>query len=74
MESQLGTIEKDKVADLVLLDSNPLDDIRNTQKIAGVVANGRYFSRQDLDKLLAGRIVEHHELKSWGADGDAAKP
>ena len=28
----------------------------------------------NLDKLLAGRIVEHHELKSWGADGDAAKP
>ena len=53
-ESELGTIEKGKLADLVLLDANPLDDIRNTQKIAGVVANGRYFSRADLDKLLAG--------------------
>jgi imidazolonepropionase-like amidohydrolase len=54
MEDQLGTIEKGKLADLVLLDANPLDDIRNTQKIAGVVANGRYFSRADLDKMLAG--------------------
>jgi 4-hydroxy-4-methyl-2-oxoglutarate aldolase len=27
-----------------------------------------------LDKLLAGRVVEHHELRSWGPDGDAAKP
>jgi imidazolonepropionase-like amidohydrolase len=53
-ENELGTIEKSKVADLVLLDANPLDDIRNTQKVAGVVANGRYFSRTDLDKLLAG--------------------
>jgi imidazolonepropionase-like amidohydrolase len=53
-ENELGTIEKGKVADLVLLDANPLDDIRNTQKIAGVVANGRYFSRAELDKLLAG--------------------
>ena len=54
MEDRLGTIEKGKLADLILLDANPLDDIRNTQKIAGVVANGRYFSRADLDKLLAG--------------------
>ena len=53
-EGELGTIEKGKLADLLLLDANPLDDIRNTQKIAGVVANGRYFSRADLDKLLAG--------------------
>lgn len=52
-ENELGTIEKGKLADMVLLDANPLDDIRNTQKIAGVVANGRYFSRSDLDKMLA---------------------
>jgi imidazolonepropionase-like amidohydrolase len=53
LEEQLGTIERGKLADMVLLDANPLDDIRNTQKIAGVIANGRYFSRADLDKMLA---------------------
>jgi imidazolonepropionase-like amidohydrolase len=53
-ESELGTIEKGKLADLLLLEANPLEDVRNTQKIAGVVANGRYFSRADLDKMLAG--------------------
>jgi hypothetical protein len=37
-----------------LLDANPLDDIRNTQKIAAVIVNGRYWSRHDLDKMLAG--------------------
>lgn len=52
-ENELGTIEKGKLADMVLLDANPLDDIRNTQKIAGVVAKGRYFPRSDLDKMLA---------------------
>lgn len=57
MEERLGTIEKGKLADLVLLDANPLDDIRNTQKIAAVVVNGRYLSRADLDKLLAAVAV-----------------
>jgi len=54
MDDRLGTIEKGKLADLVLLDANPLDDIRNTQKIAAVIVNGRYLSRHDLDKMLAG--------------------
>lgn len=54
MDDRLGTIEKGKLADLVLLDANPLDDIRNTQKIAAVVVNGRYLSRGELDKMLAG--------------------
>src|SRR4029077_18357208 len=53
MDDRLGTVEKGKFADLVLLDANPLDDIRNTQKIAAVVVNGRYLSRAELDKMLA---------------------
>jgi imidazolonepropionase-like amidohydrolase len=47
-----GTIEKGKRADLVLLDSNPLVDIKNTRTIQSVVLAGRYFSRTDLDHLL----------------------
>jgi imidazolonepropionase-like amidohydrolase len=57
MEDRLGTVEKGKLADLVLLDANPLEDIRNTQKIAAVIVNGRYLSRTDLDKILAGVIA-----------------
>jgi imidazolonepropionase-like amidohydrolase len=42
-----------KLADLVLLDANPLADITNTTRIRAVVANGRYFDRAALDSLLA---------------------
>jgi len=54
MEDQLGAIESGKFADLVFLDANPLEDIRNTQKVSGVILNGRFFSRNDLQKMLRG--------------------
>lgn len=53
MENSLGTIERGKFADLVLLDANPLADISNTRRINAVVANGRYLSREILDKMLS---------------------
>ncbi|MGA2590262.1 MAG: amidohydrolase family protein [Bryobacteraceae bacterium] len=49
----LGTVEQGKIADLVLLDGNPLEDIRNTRKIAAVVVNGVYLPRGILDRMLA---------------------
>ena len=48
-----GTIEKGKLANLILLDANPLVDIRNTTRINAVIQKGRYMSRADLDKMLA---------------------
>jgi imidazolonepropionase-like amidohydrolase len=50
--NKTGTIEKGKRADLVLLEANPLDDIANTQKRAGVMLNGRYYLQAEMNKWL----------------------
>jgi imidazolonepropionase-like amidohydrolase len=52
--ADMGTVEQGKLADLVLLDANPLDDIDNTRKIRAVVLAGRYFDRAALDAMLHG--------------------
>ncbi|MEP7352270.1 MAG: amidohydrolase family protein [Acidobacteriota bacterium] len=49
----MGTLDIGRVADIVILDANPLQDIRNTRKIRGVVERGTYYSREALDRLLA---------------------
>lgn len=52
LSDSLGTVEKGKWADLLLLDANPLENISNTSKIAGVVANGHYYSKEALQQML----------------------
>jgi imidazolonepropionase-like amidohydrolase len=53
-EGQAGTIVRGKRADLVLLDADPLADIRNTRRINAVIAAGALLSRNRLDALLDG--------------------
>jgi imidazolonepropionase-like amidohydrolase len=54
----LGTIEPGQLADLVLLDADPLRDIRNTRRIAAVVANGRLVdAAARVELLLAPRAA-----------------
>lgn len=51
-EKELGTVATGKIADLVVLDANPLEDIGNTRKIVGVVFGGRFFTRASLNEML----------------------
>jgi imidazolonepropionase-like amidohydrolase len=48
-----GSVQPGRIADLVLLRANPLDNITNTRSIVAVVADGRYLSQRDLDARRA---------------------
>jgi imidazolonepropionase-like amidohydrolase len=52
LDERLGTVAAGKVASLVLVRANPLQDIRNAQQIEGVFLRGQYFGRADLNRLL----------------------
>lgn len=62
LEGQYGSVASGKVADLLLLNANPLDDIRNTQRIEAVFFDGNMYDRAALD-----RISEHvqRQARSW---------
>jgi len=58
IDDKIGTVEVGKSADLILLDANPLVDIRNTRKISGVFVNGTWLDKKKVNKMLA-------DLEEW---------
>lgn len=52
LDAEMGTIETGRVADLVLLTANPLDDITNTRAIEAVVTKGQLLDRSALNGLV----------------------
>jgi imidazolonepropionase-like amidohydrolase len=54
-ERAQGSVEVGKQASLVLLNANPLADIRNARQIAAVIVKGRWLSKEDINQIVAAR-------------------
>ena len=66
LADSVGTVETGKVADLLLLDADPLQAIRNTRRISAVVLGGKYFDRAALDSLFAAiESAPDRQVNDW---------
>lgn len=75
LEKEIGSIETGKAADLVLLDSNPLSDVRNAGKVAGVSVRGVWHGRDKLDRMLSelGTDLKNLSRERWTGFDDPSK-
>ena len=69
--NEMGTITKGKLANMILLKNNPLENIRNLEDIQAVFSNGNYFSKEILDRWL--EEIREQVSKEKNKNTDAPK-
>jgi len=69
LEGDVGSVASGKLADLVVLERNPFDDIRNTNSVRYVMKNGRLYEGDTLDEVWPRQI--RRELGAWVTDEPA---
>ena len=72
LADSVGTVERGKVADLVLLEADPLQDIRHTRRIAAVVLRGTLYDKPALEQLFSSvRAAPDLRIDDWGRKAPA---
>ena len=72
LDKELGSIEKGKLADLVILDEDPLTNIRNTNSVNMVMKNGRLYNGDNLDQIYP--LNKKSTNFTWREEGPISLP